>query len=70
MSDIYKYLRNSFSGEEKSEDTHNEDVLKLSNQLAADYDIINDGEEFIPYELDMADAVFSAAIELLTNVGI
>ncbi|APH39200.1 monomethylamine:corrinoid methyltransferase [Methanohalophilus halophilus] len=70
MSDIYKYLRNSFSGEEKSENTHNEDVLKLSTELAADYDIINDGEEFIPYELDMADAVFSAAIELLTNVGI
>ncbi len=69
MSHIYKYLKSSFSGEEKKENEHDMDILKISGELAEDYDIINEGD-FVPYDMDMVDAVFSAAIELLTNTGI
>jgi methylamine--corrinoid protein Co-methyltransferase len=69
MSDIYKYLRSSFSGEEKKENEHDMDVFKISRELAEDYNIINEGD-FVPYDMDMADAVFSAAIELLTTTGV
>lgn len=63
-------MRNSFSGEEKEEDEHDRDVYKISRELAEDYNIVNDEEDFVPYDMSMADSVFSAAIELLTNTGI
>ncbi|MDG6244379.1 MAG: monomethylamine:corrinoid methyltransferase [Methanolobus sp.] len=70
MSNVYKYLRKSFSGGEIEEKAHDEDILKVSHELAEYYGIVQDEEIFVPYDVNMADSVFSAAIELLTNVGI
>ncbi len=70
MSNVYKYLRKSFSGEEKEEKDHDMDVLKISHELAEYYQIVHDEDVFVPHDVNMADAVFSAAIELLTSVGI
>ncbi len=70
MSDIYRYLKSSFDGEEKKETKHDMDVFRNSEELATEYGIEYDGASFVPYDMNMVDSVFSAAIELLTNVGI
>ncbi len=70
MQNMYKYLKNAIEGEKKTEQEHDIQVFKKSEQLALKYGIEYDGRSFVPVDLDMADATFEAGIELLHSVGI
>ena len=70
MNNIYKYLKYATTGEEKSEEKHDMEVFMRSQELAEEYDIKYDGESIVPTDTSLADAVFEAAVQLLTSQGI
>ncbi|WMW26349.1 monomethylamine:corrinoid methyltransferase [Methanolobus sediminis] len=70
MQNIYKYLKYAIGGEKRTEREHDIKVFKKSEELALKYGIEYDPRIFIPDDLEMADAVFEAGIELLHSIGI
>ncbi len=70
MQNIYKYLKYAIGGEKRTEREHDIKVFKKSEELALKYEIKYDPRVFVPDDLEAADSVFEAGIELLHSVGI
>lgn len=70
MQNIYKYLKSAIEGEKRTERKHDVMVFKKSEELAFKYGIEYDPSVFVPDDLELADAVFEAGIELLHSVGV
>ncbi|WP_406670626.1 monomethylamine:corrinoid methyltransferase [Methanolobus sp. ZRKC4] len=70
MQNIYKYLKYAIGGEKRTEREHDIKVFKKSEELALKYGIEYDPRIFVPDDLEAADSVFEAGIELLHSVGI
>ncbi|MEZ5335640.1 MAG: monomethylamine:corrinoid methyltransferase [Methanolobus sp.] len=70
MQNIYKYLKSAIGGEKRTEKQHDIKIFKKSEELAFKYGIEYDPAVFVPDDLELADAVFEAGIELLHSVGI
>ncbi|MDG6243991.1 MAG: monomethylamine:corrinoid methyltransferase [Methanolobus sp.] len=70
MQNIHKYLKSAIEGEKRTEREHDIRIFKKSEELALKYDIKYDPSILVPDDLEMADAVFEAGIELLHSVGI
>ncbi len=70
MQNIYKYLKYAIDGEKRTEKEHDIKVFKKCEELAIKYDIQYEPDVFVPDDLELADAVFEAGIELLHSVGV
>lgn len=57
-------------GNKRTRSEHEGLVYNKSMELVADYDIVFDPKTPIPLDVSMADRVFSAAVDLLADVGI
>ncbi|WP_406656868.1 monomethylamine:corrinoid methyltransferase [Methanolobus sp. ZRKC2] len=70
MADIHSYLRRAVNGEKKDEQKHDLEVFRQSQKLVSSHGITYDEDEFVPSEVEFADSVFEAALDLLLKVGI